>query len=98
MILIRLSLPCSPGAKALLHASNALEEKRIKETLDYYGICYSEKMVYPKGKDVSFPKCCIVYADVGFKLWYEGRYYGSEAAEQSQIVSYLEIAVQQSRE
>ena len=32
--------------------------------------------------------------DGGFKLWYEGRYYGSEAAEQSQIVSYLEIAVQ----
>lgn len=67
---------------------------KIKETLDYYGICYSEKMVYPKGKDVSLPKCCIVYADGGFKLWYEGRYYGSEAAEQSQIVSYLEIVVQ----
>lgn len=67
---------------------------KIKETLDYYGICYSEKMVYPKGKDVSLPKCCIVYADGGFKLWYEGRYYGSEAAEHSQIVSYLEIVVQ----
>ena len=56
---------------------------KIKETLDYYGICYSEKMVYPKGKDVSLTKCCIVYADGGFKLWYEGRYHGSEAAEQS---------------
>ena len=45
-------------------------------------------------KDESLPKCCIVYADGGFKLWYEGRYYGSEAAKQSQIVSYLEIVVQ----
>ena len=47
-----------------------------------------------KGKEVSLPKCCIVYADGGFKLWHEGRYYGLEAAEQSQIVSYLEIVVQ----
>ena len=67
---------------------------KIMETLDDYGISCSEIMVYPKGKDVSLPKCCIVYADGGFKLWYEGRYYGSETAEQSPIVSYLEIVVQ----
>ncbi len=67
---------------------------KIKETPDYYGICCSDIMVYPKGKDGSLPKCCIVYADGGFKLWYEGRYYGSEAAEKSQIVSYPEIVAQ----
>lgn len=36
---------------------------KIQETLDYYGITYSEKMVYPKGKTNDLPKCCIVYAD-----------------------------------
>jgi len=30
-ILIRRSLPCSPGVKALLHASNTLEEKSIQK-------------------------------------------------------------------
>ncbi|MEE1342500.1 MAG: hypothetical protein U0L23_07260 [Lachnospiraceae bacterium] len=50
-------------------------------------------MVYPKGKINSLPKCCIVYMDGGFKLWYDGKYYGSEAAKDVRIVSYLEIMV-----
>lgn len=66
---------------------------KIMETLDYYGIQYAPKMVYPRGKDICMPRCCIAYIDGGFKLWYEGRYYGSEVAEQPKIVSYLEIAV-----
>ena len=66
---------------------------KIMEALDYYGIQYAPKMVYPKGKILCMPKCCIVYIDGGFKLWYKGSYYGSEVTEQSKIVSYLEIAV-----
>lgn len=31
--------------------------------------------------------------DGGFKLWYDGKYYGSEAAKDVRIVSYLEIMV-----
>ena len=66
---------------------------KIMETLDYYGIQYAPKMVYPRGKDICMPKCCIAYIDGGFKLWYGGRYYGSEVAEQPKVVSYLEIAM-----
>lgn len=36
---------------------------KIMETLDYYGIPYASKMVYPKGKNLCMPKCCIVYMD-----------------------------------
>lgn len=66
---------------------------KIMETLDYYGIQYAPKMVYPRGKAISMPQCCIAYIDGGFKLWYEGRFYGSEVTKQSKVVSYLEIAV-----
>lgn len=66
---------------------------KIMETLDYYGIPYASKMVYPKGKNLCMPKCCIVYMDGEFMLWHEGRYYGSEVSEPSRIISYLEIAV-----
>lgn len=66
---------------------------KIMEALDYYGIRYAEKMVYPKGRTICMPACCIAYIDGEFKLWYEGRYYGSASAEASRIVSYLEISV-----
>lgn len=66
---------------------------KIMEALDYYGITYAGKMVYPKGKKLSMPKCCIVYIDGVFNLWYDGRYYGSEVTDDTQIVSFLEIAV-----
>lgn len=66
---------------------------KIMETLDYYGIQYAPKMVYPRGKETHMPKCCITYIDGGFKLLYEGRFYGSEVAEKPKIVSYLEIDV-----
>ena len=64
---------------------------KIQETLDYYGIVYAEKMTYPRGNQRPLPKCYITYSGDGFKLWYDGRFYGSEAAEDSRIVSYLEI-------
>ena len=67
---------------------------KIQETLDYYGITYREKMVYPKGKTNDLPKCCIIYADGEFKLWYDGKYYGSAVAEDMRIISCLEIMVQ----
>lgn len=72
----------------------AVSWSKIQETLDYYGITYSEKMVYPKGKTNDLPKCCVVYADGEFKLWYDGKYYGSAVAENMRIISYLEIMVQ----
>ena len=64
---------------------------KIQETLDYYGIAYAEKMTYPRGKQGSLPKCCITYSGDGFQLWYDGRFLGSEAVEDSRIISYLEI-------
>lgn len=64
---------------------------KIQETLDYYGITYGDKMVYPKGKKCVLPRCCIAYINGVFKLWFDGRYYGSEVTEEDRIVSYLEI-------
>lgn len=66
---------------------------KILETLDYYGISYGEKMIYPKDKINDLPKCCIAYIDGGFNLWYDGRYYGSDVHEDDRITSYLEIIV-----
>ncbi|MDO4458572.1 MAG: DUF1905 domain-containing protein [Clostridia bacterium] len=64
---------------------------KIMETLDYYGISYAPKMIYPKGKTFDMPKCCIAYFDGGFKLWFKGRYYGSNISGQPQITACLEI-------
>lgn len=66
---------------------------KVMEALDYYGIQYAQKMVHPRNSIPTMPDCCIAYADGGFKLWYKGRYYGSEVPEQSRIVSLLEIVV-----
>ena len=64
---------------------------KILEALDYYGIAYGEKTVHPKGKEYVLPKCCIAYIDGGFKLWFDGKYYGAEVSNEDRIVSYLEI-------
>jgi len=66
---------------------------KILEALDYYGISYAGKMVYPKGKAVQLPKCCIVYNDGRFLLWFDGVFYGAEIVDACKTVSYREIVV-----
>lgn len=66
---------------------------KILEALDYYGISYADKMVYPKGKAVEFPECCIVYNDGRFLLWFDGAFYGAEIVVAAKTVSYREIIV-----
>jgi len=66
---------------------------KILEALDYYGISYADKMVYPKGKAAQLPECCIVYNDGRFLLWFDGRFYGAEIVDSIKTVSYREIIV-----
>ncbi|MDO5574628.1 MAG: DUF1905 domain-containing protein [bacterium] len=68
---------------------------KIREALDYYGITYAENMIYPKGKKIDLPKCCIVYHDGAFRLWYDGKYYGSVGSSSDRIISCLEIMTPQ---
>lgn len=64
---------------------------KILECLDYYGISYSPKAVYPKGGFSRLPPCCIVNHDNGFVLWYKGAFCGVTAVDLSKIKSYIEI-------
>ena len=66
---------------------------KILEALDYYGISYADKMVYPKGRTAALPKCCIVYNDGRFLLWFNGAFYGAEIVDAAKTVSYREIIV-----
>ena len=66
---------------------------KILETLEYYGISYADKMVYPKGRTAALPKCCIVYNDGRFLLWFDGAFYGAEIVDAAKTVSYREIIV-----
>lgn len=66
---------------------------KILEALDYYGISYADKTVYPKGKEVTLPKCCIVYHDDRFLLWFDGAFYGADTVMDAKPVSYREIIV-----
>ena len=66
---------------------------KILEALDYYGISYANKTVYPKGKAAQLPECCIVYNDGRFLLWFNGAFYGAEIVDAAKTVSYREIIV-----
>ena len=66
---------------------------KILEALDYYGISYADKTVYPKGKADALPKCCIVYNDGRFLLWFDGEFYGAENVDAAKTVGYREIIV-----
>jgi len=66
---------------------------KILEALDYYGISYADKAVYPKGKVTQLPQCCIVYTDGRFLLWFDGVFYGAETVAAAKTVSYREITV-----
>ena len=66
---------------------------KILEALDYYGISYANKTVYPKGKAAQLPECCIVYNDGRFLLWFNGAFYGAEIVDAAKTVSYREIII-----
>jgi hypothetical protein len=69
---------------------------KVMEALDYYGIRYSDKMVYKLKKDQKLPKCCIINTRGHLMLFYDGKYYDSsmgifEDFDVNQITGYLEI-------
>ncbi|MBW7571898.1 DUF1905 domain-containing protein [Caproiciproducens faecalis] len=66
---------------------------KILEALDYYGIAYAEKAVYPRKEAVRFPQCCIVYNDSSFLLWYKGAFCGATDIDLSKTTCYLEIVL-----
>lgn len=64
---------------------------KILEALNYYGIPYAEKAVYPKGKAFQLPQCCIVNHNNTFVLWYQGQFWGGSDIDPQKITSYMEI-------
>ncbi|MDY4609791.1 MAG: DUF1905 domain-containing protein [Sphaerochaetaceae bacterium] len=67
---------------------------KILEALDYYGLSYASKAVYPKGGPCQFPRCCIVNDDNSFLLQYKGSFCGvTDDIDPKKTVSYIEILV-----
>lgn len=75
---------------------------KIIETLDYFGISYSEKVIYTKGKDIILPNCCIISVRTEtcnhFLLYFKEKYYDSvlgilDTIDMGKIVCYLEIII-----
>lgn len=64
---------------------------KILEALDYYGISYAGKAVYPRDKSFQLPHCCIVNNDNSFLLWYEGAFCGVHGVDQSKTIGYIQI-------
>ncbi|MCT4562793.1 MAG: DUF1905 domain-containing protein [Maledivibacter sp.] len=73
---------------------------KVIETLDYYGISHSPKMVYMGTKIKKLPKCCIINARAEksshLLLFYKGKYYDSSLGllkeyDVHKIIGYLEI-------
>lgn len=64
---------------------------KILEALDYYGISYAPKAVYPRGSAYPLPRCCIVRNDNSFLLWYQGAYCGAADVDPKKTVSYIEV-------
>lgn len=74
-----------------LIGKTAASWSKITEALDYYGIAYADKPVYPKGKPYTLPRCAIVNNDNTFLLWYDGMFCGTGEVDHGKTVSYLEI-------
>lgn len=75
---------------------------KVIEALDYYGIRHADKFIYTKGKQVDFPKCCIVNAKAEpnglLMVYYNEKYYNPAVEVQDdydskRIVSYMEIYI-----
>lgn len=64
---------------------------KILEALDYYGISYAPKAVYPRGGTDSLPPCCIVGNDNRFLLWYQGAFCGVADVDPKKTISYIEV-------
>ncbi|MTI47137.1 DUF1905 domain-containing protein [Sporosalibacterium faouarense] len=73
---------------------------KVIETLDYYGISHSSKMVYGKTRFENLPKCCILNVHLErcnhLLLFYNGKYYDPslgvlEEYDKEKIIGYLEI-------
>lgn len=64
---------------------------KLLEALDYYGISYAPKAVYPRGGPCQLPPCCIVNNDGSFLLWYQGSFRGVTDVDPKKTKSYLEI-------
>lgn len=64
---------------------------KILEALDYYGISYTAKAVYPKGSSYQLPECCIVGNDNRFLLWYQGAFCSVSDVDPKKTISYIEI-------
>ena len=66
---------------------------KILEALDYYGISYAPKAVYPKGGEHQLPQCCILNNDNRFLLWYQGSFCCVSDVDPTKTISYFEIFV-----
>ncbi|SKC62904.1 DUF1905 domain-containing protein [Maledivibacter halophilus] len=70
---------------------------KVIETLDYYGIAHSDKMVYKLKKDQKLPKCSLINTKGHLMLFYDGKYYdpsnGILEEYDHQITGYLEIVL-----
>ena len=75
---------------ALMGKAHASWSKML-EALDYYGISYAPKAVYPKGSSYQLPECCIVGNDNRFLLWYQGSFCGVADVDPKKTVSYIEV-------
>lgn len=71
---------------------------KLLETLDYYGISHSDKIIYTKGKEFVPPKCCIVNVKDGqishLSLYYKGQYFDTKHIDFHDIIGYIEIVVE----
>ncbi|HCQ89889.1 MAG TPA: DUF1905 domain-containing protein [Clostridium sp.] len=76
---------------------------KVIETLDYYGIAHSSKMIYMRNEVKELPKCCIINARSEKRshllLFYNGEYYDPslgvlEKYDTNEIIGYLEIFVE----
>jgi hypothetical protein len=71
---------------------------KVIETLDYFGIAHSDKMVYKLKQDSRFPKCCIINTEGHLMIFYDGKYYDPsmgvlEEFDSSKITGFLEILI-----
>lgn len=69
---------------------------KVIETLNYFGIAHSTKMVYGIKQGSNFPKCCIINTKGHLMIFYDGKYYDPnngvmEEFDLSKITSFLEI-------
>lgn len=88
----------------VMHSNKCLASiSKVIEALDYYGIAHSDKFIYTRGREVKFPKCCIINVRGNKKshlmVYYNGTYYDPTYGIMKDylyenVISYLEITVE----